>query len=125
MNLFKTENIKWTKHLNTQSKKTNVSLRELNGNENVRHLMKTCSMFYFNNLQEYQKNLTNTVRGFTYKWFFYHFEVFTKNSKIDTENDNYLFFVAGSFKSRLIDYFRGCIVSWEKVEGSIWQFYDN
>ena len=34
-------------------------------------------------------------------------------------------FIAGSFKSQLIDYFRGCIVSWEKVEGSIWQFYDN
>ena len=33
--------------------------------------------------------------------------------------------IAGSFKSQLIDYFRGCIVSWEKVEGSIWQFYDN
>ena len=32
---------------------------------------------------------------------------------------------AGSFKSQLIEYFRGCIVSWEKVEGSIWQFYDN
>ena len=31
---------------------------------------------------------------------------------------------AGS-KSQLIDYFRGHIVSWEKVEGSIWQFYDN
>ena len=36
---------------------------------------------------------------------------------------NYI--IAGSFKSQLIDYFRGCIVSWEKVEGSIWQFYDN
>ena len=35
------------------------------------------------------------------------------------------FFFAGSFKSQLIDYFRGCIVSWEKAEGSIWQFYDN
>ena len=34
-------------------------------------------------------------------------------------------FIAGSFKSQLIDYFRGHIVSWEKVEGSIWQFYDN
>ena len=33
--------------------------------------------------------------------------------------------VAGSFKSQLIDYFRGRIVSWEKVEGSLWQFYDN
>ena len=33
--------------------------------------------------------------------------------------------IAGSFKSQLIDYFRGCIVFWEKVEGSIWQFYDN
>ena len=35
------------------------------------------------------------------------------------------FIFAGSFKSQLIDYFRGRIVSWEKVEGSIWQFYDN
>ena len=33
--------------------------------------------------------------------------------------------IAGSFKSQLIDYFRGRIVSWEKVEGSLWQFYDN
>ena len=41
-----------------------------------------------------------------------------KKKKIDV-------IVAGSFKSQLIDYFRGCIVSWEKVEGSIWQFYDN
>ena len=32
---------------------------------------------------------------------------------------------AGSFKSQLIDYFRGRIVSWEKVEGSLWQFSDN
>ena len=33
--------------------------------------------------------------------------------------------VAGSFKSQLIDYFRGAITSWELVEGSLWQFYDN
>ena len=35
------------------------------------------------------------------------------------------FIVAGSFKSQLIDYFRGAITSWELVEGSLWQFYDN
>ena len=34
-------------------------------------------------------------------------------------------FIAGSFKSRLIDYFRGAITSWELVEGRLWQFYDN
>ena len=34
-------------------------------------------------------------------------------------------FIAGSFKSQLIDYFRGAITSWELVEGSLWQFYDN
>ena len=39
--------------------------------------------------------------------------------------NHYLSFVAGSFKSQLIDYFRGRIVSWEKVEGSLWQFYDH
>ena len=33
--------------------------------------------------------------------------------------------VAGSFKSQLTDYFRGAITSWELVEGSLWQFYDN
>ena len=33
--------------------------------------------------------------------------------------------IAGSFKSQLIDYFRGAITSWELVEGSLWQFYDN
>ena len=33
--------------------------------------------------------------------------------------------IAGSFKSQLIDYFRGAITSWEMVEGSLWQFYDN
>ena len=33
--------------------------------------------------------------------------------------------VAGSFKSQLIDYFRGAITSWDLVEGSLWQFYDN
>ena len=32
---------------------------------------------------------------------------------------------AGSFKSKLIDYFRGHIVFWEQVEVSIWHFYDN
>ena len=36
-----------------------------------------------------------------------------------------LTFIAGSFKSQLIDYFRGAITSWELVEGSLWQFYDN
>ena len=33
--------------------------------------------------------------------------------------------IAGSFKIQLIDYFRGAITSWELVEGSLWQFYDN
>ena len=36
-----------------------------------------------------------------------------------------VFIIAGSFKSQLIDYFRGAITSWELVEGSLWQFYDN
>ena len=33
--------------------------------------------------------------------------------------------VAGSFKSQLIDNFRGAITSWELMEGSLWQFYNN
>ena len=33
--------------------------------------------------------------------------------------------IAGSFKSQLIGYFDGAITSWELVEGSLWQFYDN
>ena len=37
----------------------------------------------------------------------------------------YTTILAGSFKSQLIDYFRGAITSWELVEGSLWQFYDN
>ena len=40
-------------------------------------------------------------------------------------DQNLVFIIAGSFKSQLIDYFRGAITSWELVEGSLWQFYDN
>ena len=34
-------------------------------------------------------------------------------------------FIAGSFKSQLIDYFRGHLVFWEQMETSIWYFYGN
>ena len=42
-----------------------------------------------------------------------------------TRQLRFMSLIAGSFKSQLIDYFRGAITSWELVEGSLWQFYDN
>ena len=44
-------------------------------------------------------------------------------AKLHMSENNY--FIAGSFKSQHIDYFRGHIVFWEQVEGNIWHFYDN
>ena len=34
-------------------------------------------------------------------------------------------FIAGSFKSQLIDYLRRHIQFWDRVEECLWHFYDN
>ena len=56
-------------------------------------------------------------------WVKFNFLVLEKHLKSSIRRRQPLF--AGSFKSQLIDYFRGAITSWELVEGSLWQFYDN
>ena len=64
--------------------------------------------------------------GLDFSNFFLVFQFWTLNFFINAGLwQSPLGIFAGSFKSQLIDYFRGAITSWELVEGSFWQFYDN